>query len=502
MGAKSIIYGEEYQYMATWYYICEMLKEESNIEEIYIEYGEHKSFDDIVIQYKKPANYRFLKNVKKEYIQVKFHMKQSDHVSMENLMKPKFINAKSFSFLEKVAKVYQDSGKDFSNKVFTLYSPWTLKQGDVIEKLYQSTDDLIDLKVLFNGTKSGKMFQLREKLKEHMQASNEDELKDMMASIRIRTTSVLIDLFERLNEKLEYVGLKPISNETVENDYESLIREWTKQETEILTKEFVLDELKKNNLIKEETREIKKFLVNNFPHDAKEFDQVLDLSLYFDKNLRYHYLKKEFSWDKDISVALDEFIEKNIDFDKQCYIQFQAKYSIAFYVGKKTGSNTGRHVFPIQSTIEDTISWKVDCKDETEYPLGNIVSEGECIGDKDILIFNITRFIEKDVEEYIEYMEWDIGKRYVYTAKDIGQTAIVNGTHAWKIINYINREMEVRSGKEKRKTLNVFVSAPNSFMFLLGQFSNLGRVRIYEYEKEDTNKYSPGISFPIVKEDS
>lgn len=499
MGGKSIIYGEEYQYMATWYYICEMLKEESNIEEIYIEYGEHKSFDDIVIQYKKTANYRFLKNVKKEYIQVKFHMKQSDHVSMENLMKPKFINAKSFSFLEKVAKAYQDSGKDFSNKVFTLYSPWTLKQGDVVEKLYQSTDALIDLKVLFNGTKSGKMFDLRKKLSKHMHVSSEEELKDMMASIRIKTTSAFIDLFERLNEKLEYLRLKPMSNEIVNNEYVSLIREWIMQETEILTKEFVLDELKKNNLIKEETREIKKLLVNNFPHDAKEFDQASDLSLYFDGNLGYHYLKEEFSWDKDISVALDEFIEKNIDFDKQCYIQFQAKYSIAFYVGKKTGSNTGRHVFPIQSTIEDTISWKVNFGDDTKYPLGSIKPEGEGNGDIDILILNITRFIEKDVNEYIEYMEWDIGKRYVYTVKDVGQVAIFNGTHAWQIVNYINREMESRSGKEKRKTLHVFVSAPVSFMFLLGQFSNLGRVRIYEYDKENTYKYSPGISFPIVK---
>ena len=86
------------QAMVFWKYAIQMFRD-SDIGQIGYEYGKVKSFDDIVICYKKEQRFRDT-YIDTDYIQVKFHVKQSDEFTMDNLLDPAFINAKTNSFLQ------------------------------------------------------------------------------------------------------------------------------------------------------------------------------------------------------------------------------------------------------------------------------------------------------------------------------------------------------------------------------------------------------------------
>ena len=112
---------------------------DSDIEQIGYEYGKVKSFDDIVICYKKEQRFRDT-YIDTEYIQVKFHLKQSDEITMDNLLDPAFINAKTNSFLQNVVNAYKNDKIDFSRIRFTMYSVWRIRPGDILNKLISNTN--------------------------------------------------------------------------------------------------------------------------------------------------------------------------------------------------------------------------------------------------------------------------------------------------------------------------------------------------------------------------
>ena len=90
-------YGIEYQALVFWRYALELFNAQSNIETVSYEYAEFKSFDDIVIAYKNGKVFRDT-TINTEYIQVKFHMKQENEITMDGLLDPSDINVKKISF--------------------------------------------------------------------------------------------------------------------------------------------------------------------------------------------------------------------------------------------------------------------------------------------------------------------------------------------------------------------------------------------------------------------
>jgi len=97
--------GDNYQALVFWKYVNLMLRESSDIGSIGYEDNSVKSFDDVVINYKNKQRFRdgF---VSTDYIQVKFHMRQSDFFTFDNLLDPAFINASANSLMDNIV-VYQ-----------------------------------------------------------------------------------------------------------------------------------------------------------------------------------------------------------------------------------------------------------------------------------------------------------------------------------------------------------------------------------------------------------
>ena len=176
--------GDIYQAMVFWKYAIQMFRD-SDIEQIGYEYGKVKSFDDIVICYKKEQRFRDT-YIDTDYIQVKFHVKQSDEFTMDNLLDPAFINAKTNSFLQNVVNAYKNDKIDFSRSRFTMYSVWRIRSGDILNKLISNENKAFDLNELQKGkTENSEMGRLRKKLCERLCVS-ESELIDILRQVRIK----------------------------------------------------------------------------------------------------------------------------------------------------------------------------------------------------------------------------------------------------------------------------------------------------------------------------
>ena len=132
-------YGDQYQALVFWKYALDLLKKDSDIKNIGYEYDEIKSFDDIVIFYKKEQIFRNT-TIDRVYIQVKFHMKQNKEFTIENLLDPSFIDAKSESFLQKAVNAYRKDKEQYSKSVYVIYSTWTIQHTDILNELISNVD--------------------------------------------------------------------------------------------------------------------------------------------------------------------------------------------------------------------------------------------------------------------------------------------------------------------------------------------------------------------------
>ena len=115
-------------------------------------------------------------------------------------------------------------------------------------------------------------------------------------------------------------------------------------------------------------------------------------------------------------------------------------------------------------------------------------------------ILNVTRNIYKNVVEYIHEKDLLIGRIINCTPNEAGATnfSIEDGNHAAFLANSIYNSIAQRTIEERRATLHIFASAPNAFMFFLGQNSvGFGKCILYEYdfEQRDSCTYSPSIDF-------
>ena len=191
-------YGDIYQAMVFWKYAVQMLGI-SDIKEIGYEYGEVKSFDDIVIYYSNEQRFRDT-CIDADYFQIKFHMKQSEEFTMDNLLDPAFINAKKNSFLQNVVNAYRNEKIDFSRSRFTMYSVWRIKSGDILNKLISNVDKTFDLNKLQEGkTSNSEMGALRQRLCEELSVT-ENELLNILRQVRIKDGQECFnDLKEQLN---------------------------------------------------------------------------------------------------------------------------------------------------------------------------------------------------------------------------------------------------------------------------------------------------------------
>lgn len=214
------------------------------------------------------------------------------------------------------------------------------------------------------------------------------------------------------------------------------------------------------------------------------------------------YIKDKYNWNKDIYEDLEKFLLANTNQEHAYQMFLDTHMSLAFAAGRILDSKSGINVFPIQkSATNGIVLWDVKLSSKRNYSCWDISHEkfDQNQGDS-ALILNVTRNIYDDVIEFIKEGNLLIGRIINCVPSEVGGTnfSIQDGTHAAFLANSVYSAIARRSTIERRATLHIFASAPNAFMFFLGQNSQgFGKCILYEYDFEQRNScsYSPSIDF-------
>ena len=213
-------------------------------------------------------------------------------------------------------------------------------------------------------------------------------------------------------------------------------------------------------------------------------------------------IKDEYNWNNDVYEKLKGFLFETTS-KKQAYqIYLDTHTSIAFAIGRIFNSKIGINIFPMQKTATKGIElWDVNLSSKRNYCNWDILYETFCENQYDTaLILNVTRNIHKDVIDFIKENNLTIGRIINCTPSEGGTTnfSIVDGNHAAILANAVYNAISQRTTKERQAILHIFASAPNAFMFFLGQNSmGFGKCILYEYDFEQRKScsYSPSIDF-------
>lgn len=241
--------------------------------------------------------------------------------------------------------------------------------------------------------------------------------------------------------------------------------------------------------------------ITSFPRGAVQIeDETMCLSL-LDK-FDGRNLKNGYDWNNDVYPQLTKFLTSNTD-NKNAYQLFLDTHaSLAFAAGRILDSKSGINIFPMQKTATSGMAlWDVKLSSKTNYSNWDISHEMFDDNHYDsALILNVTRNIYKDVVGYIKENNLSIGRIINCTPNEVGATnfSIEDGNHAAVLANSVYNAIAQRTTVERRATLHIFASAPNAFMFFLGQNSlGFGKCVLYEYDFEQRTScsYSPSIDF-------
>ena len=238
----------------------------------------------------------------------------------------------------------------------------------------------------------------------------------------------------------------------------------------------------------------------SFERGAEYLSEATEIILSFKEKFDGRKLKPEYDWDRDIYQELDTFLKKNTDVNYKYQLMLEAPLSIAFATGRILDPKSRISAFPSNpDPLHKSEIWNIEDSYDATFIDFDVRDERIDINESDTcLIVSITRNIEDNVNEYISDSGLKIGRMITLTIGGKGHSfySIQNAAHAKNLVQQVVESLAKRSTVERRATVHIFVSAPNAFMFLLGQRSRgFGNCVLYEFDLEakDTGTYSPSF---------
>ncbi|MCP4654127.1 MAG: CHAT domain-containing protein [bacterium] len=240
--------------------------------------------------------------------------------------------------------------------------------------------------------------------------------------------------------------------------------------------------------------------------DMKErCDAFHDFTEYFDPSSPHgRFIREQPWWQEKVFPDLREFLLASIDERRPLHLDFAAHQSIAFAAGWVLEAKSGLDVTVSQRTQGKTLDWHPDDDFEHEGKLWQerddieLTAEGP---DLAVALSISNPEAAPEVRVYVEREGLEIGRIVDATiAPGPGQRSVQGGQHSLRLAQALVHRVRQRRPHERGGRLHLFGSAPNAFLFYLGQLSrSFGRVVLYEYPfgiPESYGRYQRSIELP------
>jgi hypothetical protein len=498
--------GDDYQARFFWLQACRLFQPYSKVCHVAYELAQIKSFDDVVVRYSEPLCLERGDLVEADYFQVKFHINQAGAFTCAAFIDPKFINATSISLLQRLHAAQRAFAPDGTGCRLIIVSPWIVHPDDPLAALVSNNGGEFHLDKLFDGTGDrSAMGRVRKMWRDHL-GVNDAELKTVLRPLRVYINApTLVRISEDLNKELYLLGFVPVEAGQAVHPYDDLIKKLLAQGSNEFTREALMtlterERLRRGDYVTPGEDSIPigiRSFMRWAEHMEDETADMLCLVRHFDgRNVRDERL-----WSTNIVPEVEAFISKNSALGKPALLLLDTHASVAFAAGYCLGAKSGADITPVQRTRTGKEAWRAQRSNNHNYD-GWTISEIErpSEGHEVALAISVTHDVIFDVKEFVERSAPNVGRILACSIKPRpGPGSLLDGSHALLLVEELAAVLKRRSREERATKLHIFASAPNAFMFYLGQMAKgFGQGTMYEYDFDNNalGAYQASISFP------
>ena len=492
--------GDNYQSRVFWTNALNLLKPHTSVVEVTFEAERPKAFDDVVVKYDPPIVYSGKDRVTADYHQVKWHVDTGHRFGYEDLVDPRFINAKATSLLQRLRTAFESAGP---SAVFTFMTVARIKDGDPLARLISSNDRSLLIERLFDGTtdRSDKG-RLRKLWREHLGLATDDNLRPILSRFRvIDGYRTLQELRAQINERAIEVGL--IAGADTESDfrYDELARQLKARGLNVLTRESLLVFCQSEGLVAERAPEDDGHLpvaIRSFIGPAADVvDAASEHTLSLTGEFRERYIREDRSWQHDIRPKIEQFLTDMVKLSPRLRLILDAHASIAFLSGAVLDFKSAVGIELVQKGRVGAQTWLPN--DGSDEQGARLVENVQHLGNgREFAIgLGITQPVEAQSRAYIERELPNVGTMALFTRPaGPGQRSVLGGGHAAALAEQVSNWLRVAKTNNPDAIVHIFAACPNSLLFYLGQHhQGIAPVVIYEFDfdRQAHRTYQPSI---------
>jgi hypothetical protein len=490
--------GDTFQARMFWQRAARLLMPEAAIRRVAFETGP-KSFDDIWVEYF-PGRGQLDNHgaaLLREHIQCKWHVAPGTFGHAE-LIDPEFINANARSLLQRAHSAHVAAGEQACGTRFKLLTNWSVDRSDPLKPLIGMRSGAIRANRLFDGTTDrSQVGGVRKLWREHL-GLDDAALQPFAASLAFGLASdSLDDLRDHLDLIFFMAGMRRFPASESAFPYDDLVFQWMAQGRLEFDRETLFDALRRERLLAETGPTPFVFGVKSFEHALDPLElrctKVLDLTPVFDDR----FIHDEADWALKLYPRLAEFLRRLAVDGPTLRLALDTHATLAFAAGTVLDIKCGRMIELEQRSPHRQIWTGNDSEPAADWPTLETTVRQLGSGMDIAVSVGITHDIAQDVERYVGENLADVSRLLLCNVTSgPGHNAVRSGRHASELATAIVQA--VRSA-HPFKRVHLFLSAPNSFSFFLGQRQRqLGNVTLYEFDFEGgrDRTYRPSLSLP------
>ena len=496
--------GDTFQARQFWLRAARLLDPKSPIIRVGFESGP-KSFDDIWVEYEpgREPNAHDGLPLRREHLQCKWHVAPGTY-GYADLIEPRFINANSRSLLQRARDAQLEYAPKGTGANFKLMTNWQLDRRDPLGPMINNRSGTIRLDRLYGSkTDNSRAGAIRRAWREHL-SIDDDELGVLAGTLAFgHVSESLDDLRERLDELFGVVGLLRVPSNRNALIYDDIVFQWMAQGRLVFDRESFRDACDREDVLGESESRPRVFGLKSFEHafDRLEArcDDVLDLVPVFAER----YIRDEADWEAEIYPRLRTFLRRVAGENIRLRLALDAHATLAFAAGTVLNTKSGRHVELEQRTLGRHVWAADDLPPEPDWP--TLSESVQDIGTDRVdlaVAFGITHDISEDVRRFVDAQLPSVGRLLsLRPATGPSSQVVAAGRHAFDLAQAAKdavRRARLRAPNDG--TTHIFIAAPNTFTFFLGQQQPLlGRVCLYELDFEGGRggSYSASLKFPV-----
>ena len=496
--------GDTFQARQFWLRAARLLDPKSPVTRVGFECGP-KSFDDIWVEYEpgRQPQAHDGSPLRREHLQCKWHVAPSTY-GYADLVDPAFINANARSLLQRARDAQLAHAPDGTGARFKLVTNWQIDRSDPLGPMINNRSGSMRLDRLYGSkTDKSKEGAVRKTWREHL-GIDESDLRVLANTLAFAHVSeTLDDLRERLDDVFDLVGLAhPVPNQST-LIYDDIVFQWMAQGRLSFNRVSFREACAQEDLLRQSKHRPTAYGVKSFEHAfdrlEERCDGVLDLVPAFDER----YIRSDAAWQGELYPKLRAFLVGAAKVQLNLRLALDVHTTLAFAAGSVLNVKSGRHIELEQRTQGRHIWSADDSLPNADWP--TLIGQLQVLRpDQDDLAvaLGITHDIFEDVLRYVNASLPSVGKLLTLRPETGPNAQLVTcGRHAFDLVQTAKDAIRKASlPTEDPTTTHIFIAAPNSLTFFLGQLQPLlGRVRLYEFDFESTRSgsYSASLNLPL-----